>query len=244
LGLRNLFIKFGNVDSVMEILDDVPVELEPEQVLNRLGLRRENEYVARSVLELIDVATPIAKPKALYEVSFVDEKNEDSLFIGGIKFTSHVLRVNLDKVERVFPYVATCGTELDEMEIQSSGFMKTYYLDAIKRIVLDSAVNYLTDHLKRNYALKQISKMNPGSLEDWPLTQQKELFSIFGDVEGLIGVKLKESFLMVPQKSVSGIYFPTEIKFESCQLCPREVCSGRRAPYDPELVKKYREGVW
>jgi len=45
---------------------------------------------------------------------------------------------------------------------------------------------------------------------------------------------------MVPLKSVSGIYFPTEIKFESCQLCPREVCRGRVAPYDPDLVKKYR----
>jgi hypothetical protein len=83
--------------------------------------------------------------------------------------------------------------------------------------------------------------MSPGSLADWPITQQEELFSIFGNVEDLIGVKLTESFLMVPLKSVSGIYFPTEIEFVSCQLCPREVCSGRRAPYDPDLAKKYRE---
>lgn len=47
---------------------------------------------------------------------------------------------------------------------------------------------------------------------------------------------------MVPVKSVSGIFFPTEIKFESCQLCPREVCISRRAPYTPLLVNKY-EGL-
>ena len=51
---------------------------------------------------------------------------------------------------------------------------------------------------------------------------------------------LTDTFLMVPIKSVSGIFFPTEVSFESCQLCPRENCIGRRAPYDPALVKKYR----
>jgi hypothetical protein len=83
--------------------------------------------------------------------------------------------------------------------------------------------------------------MNPGSLESWPITQQKELFSILGNVEDLIGVKLTERYTMIPVKSVSGICFPTEIKFESCQLCPREKCIGRRAAFNPELARKYRQ---
>jgi hypothetical protein len=77
--------------------------------------------------------------------------------------------------------------------------------------------------------------MNPGSLQNWPITQQNELFSIFRNVEALIGVRLTQSCLMIPLKSVSGIYFPTQIKFESCQLCPREKCEGRRALYNLEL---------
>ena len=32
--------------------------------------------------------------------------------------------------------------------------------------------------------------------------------------------------------------FPTEVKFESCQLCPREKCHTKQAPYDPGMVKK------
>jgi hypothetical protein len=81
--------------------------------------------------------------------------------------------------------------------------------------------------------------MNPGSLENWPISEQKPLFSLFGDVEKLIGVRLSDSFLMFPIKSVSGIYFPTESSFASCQLCPREKCPNRRAKYDPELKEKY-----
>lgn len=224
----------------MEVLDSIPVTLDLEPVLTQLHLRKPSKYVERSVQELIEIARPIAKPKAIYEVSYVANRNEDSLYIDGVRFTSRVLRVNLDKVERVFPYVATCGRELDEIAIPSDDLMKHYYLDTIKGMVLGSAISYLKDYLTRNYALGQISKMSPGSLQDWPITQQKELLSIFGNVEDLIGVKLTESFLMLPVKSVSGIYFPTQIKFESCQLCPREACSGRRAPYDPDLVKKYK----
>jgi len=233
----------GNRLNTMEVLNSIPVELELTEVLKRLRMRQQSKYVEEIVQELIELVRPAVRPRAVYEVCYVDNRNEDSLYIGGVKFTSRLLRVNLDKVERVFPYVATCGRELDAITIPSSDFMKSYCLDMIKEMVLRSARDYLKDYLKRIYALPQISSMNPGSLKSWPITQQEGLFSIFGNVEELIGVKLTEAFLMVPLKSLSGIFFPTRVEFVSCQLCPREVCEGRKAPYDPELAQKYREKV-
>jgi hypothetical protein len=57
----------------------------------------------------------------------------------------------------------------------------------------------------------------------------------------MVGVRLTDSCLMMPTKSVSGIRFPTETSFESCQLCPRDDCPGRRAPYDSGLYdRRYR----
>ena len=56
-----------------------------------------------------------------------------------------------------------------------------------------------------------------------------------------LGVRLTDSLLMIPSKSVSGIRFPTEQTFASCQLCPRAGCPSRQAPYDATLYdKKYR----
>lgn len=222
-------------------MDSIPVRLDVEEILKHWHLHKESKHIESSLQEVIEVVRPIAKPKAVYKVSYVDNKNADSLYIDSVRFTSRVLRVNLDKIERVFPYVVTCGRELDEIAIPPDDFMKYYCLDAIKETVLVSARRYLEDYLKGNYALGQMSRMGPGTgaLGDWPITQQKGLFSIFGNVEDLIGVKLTENFLMIPIKSVSGIYFPTRIEFRSCQLCPRESCSERRAPYDPDLVKKY-----
>lgn len=232
----------------MEVLNSIPINLDLETILKRMHVRNRNENIVKNVREMMEMARPIAKPKAIYEVSYIDNEDGDSLDIGGVRFTSRVLQVNLDKVGRVFPYVVTCGRELDEINIPSDDFIKGYYLDQVKEMVLVLARQYLEDYLKRSYALGQMSRMAPGagSGDDWPIIQQRELFSIFGGrekVEELIGVRLTDNCLMIPIKSVSGIFFPTEVEFTACQLCPREKCIGRRAAYDPESVKKYRADV-
>jgi hypothetical protein len=43
---------------------------------------------------------------------------------------------------------------------------------------------------------------------------------------------------MSPTHSVSGIIFPTNDDFQSCLLCPREQCPGRRAAYDRTLYER------
>jgi hypothetical protein len=225
----------------MEILENIPVKLTVEQVLRSLNLDSDGKY-AGDVQGLVDLVQDIVRPKAIYDVRYIDRKYKDEVEIGGVKFTSRVLRVNLDKVERVFPYVATCGTEVESIDIPSDDLMRRFVLDNIKQIALGAAVTHLREHIDREHRPGQMSAMSPGSLEDWPISEQKQLFSIFGDVEKLIGVKLTDTYLMLPIKSISGIYFPTEVRFESCQLCPRERCPGRRAPYDEKLKEKYFSG--
>ena len=229
----------------MEVLNSIPIELGLEAVIKRMRLRKRSDNILGRIREMLDIARPVAKPKAVFDVAYIENKNGDSMEIGGVKFNSRVLRINLDKVERVFPYIVTCGRELDEIDIPSTDFIKGYFLDQIKETAVVLARQYVEGYLKKRYALGQLSRMAPGAGagDDWPITQQKELFSLFGGrekVEELIGVRLTDSFLMVPIKSVSGIFFPTEIRFESCQICPREQCIGRRAPYDAEVVKKYQ----
>jgi len=223
----------------MQVLDDIEVKLEPEKVLNLLHTRNKSKVIEQAVYELVDVVRPAAKPKAVYKVSYVDSRDEDSVVINGVTFTSRVLKDNLDTVERVFPYIATCGRELNEIDIPPGDFIKRFCLDAIKTVVLGSALTFFSSHIKERYALEKISHMNLGSLKTWPISQQKPLFSLFGNTEELIGVTLSEDCVMIPVKSSSGIYFTTEVSFESCQLCPRERCIGRRAPYERALAEKY-----
>jgi len=179
--------------------------------------------------------------KAIYRVSYIDSRGEDSIVIEGVQFRSKVLRKHLDKVERVFPYVVTLGTGVRDLEEASGDVLEKYYLDQIGNAAVVQAREHLRDTLAKRYGLGGLSYLGPGQLKDWALGEQKALFSLLGDVESAVGVTLSESLMMIPQKSLSGIYFPTEIPFMACQLCPRESCLSRKARYDERLAREYAE---
>lgn len=223
----------------MKVLDNIPFRLNLEEVKRELHLNKK-ESSSINVQELIKEAESLIIARSIYRVSYIDKKGKDIVRINGVAFSSRVLRVNLEKVERVFPYIITIGKELEDNASQSGDLLKQFYLETLGDMALYSSMQHLEKHLKSQYGLDKLANMNPGSLKDWPITEQKLLFSLFQDMEGQIGVKLTENMLMIPRKSISGIYFPTEVNFFSCQLCPRERCQARKAPYDKSLREKYR----
>jgi hypothetical protein len=201
----------------------------------------ENGWAAAEIHRLAEAAEAIARPKAIYKLGFIEEKGPDYVVVDGVKFTSRVMRVNLDGAQRIFAYVCTSGQEIEAWAESQEDLLARFWADGINQMVLSAAMTSLTAHLAERFAVGPTSAMNPGSLADWPLKEQRVLFRLLGDVQGAIGVELTDSLLMVPTKSVSGIFFPTEESFASCQLCPREGCPNRRAAYDPGLYeRKYR----
>ncbi len=164
---------------------------------------------------------------------------EDSIIVGGLLLSSRVLRKNLDQVERIFPYVITLGSKLGEKQNTCSDLLENYYLDSIGNLALTSVQKQLKKHLQSKFALEKMSSMAPGSLSDWPIEEQGPLFKLLGDVEASIGVRLTRNLLMIPAKSISGFYFPTEVSFYSCQLCPRKRCESRKAKYNEALTDEY-----
>ncbi|MDI7274483.1 MAG: vitamin B12 dependent-methionine synthase activation domain-containing protein [Anaerolineae bacterium] len=224
------------------VLDDVRFDLDVPRLIERLHLEEGSEDAER-VRVLAAEAQGLARPKALYGVAYIEERGDDFVVVDGVKLTSRVLRVNLEGTHRVFPYVATCGRELEEWSSPIDDVLESFWASAIKEAALRSAIAAMGEDLERRLQPGPTSDMNPGSLADWPMSEQRQLFTLAGDPQGAIGVELTDSYLMVPIKSVSGLRFPTETRFQSCQLCPREKCPGRRAPYDSELWRtRYRGG--
>ena len=226
----------------MKVLTNIPFGLDID-VLLKDNLIEKGTDDAIEFQSLVDTVGKIGKPKVLFKECFIDKKGTDTISIGKTTFRSHVLRKKLDTVERIFAYVVTCGREVDGIGIPQDDFLKKYWLDTIKQALLAFTIAYLNAYLLRKYKIGKTAFMQPGSGDAtvWPIEQQKELFSIFGDVEGLIGVKLTDSFLMLPNKSVSGIIFPTDIDFKSCQLCHRENCQGRSAHFDKDLWESMQD---
>lgn len=222
----------------MRILEKIPIDLNLDKVVKGLRLNRKKCSLS-DIQELIRTAESLIQPKACYEVSYISDKGKDKVKIEGKIFSSRVLRKNLENVERVFPYIISIGKALETKASSFNDLLKQYYLETIGDITLGMIEKYLEMHLKKQYGLEKLSSMNPGSLEDWPVTEQKPLFSLFRTEKNPIGVRLTKHMLMIPRKSISGLYFPTEVTFLSCQLCSRERCPARKAPYDENLQKKY-----
>lgn len=224
----------------MKILDKIPVDFNRKKIQKELHMDKQDSSIDK-LQKILDKASSVAQPKALYKVSYVDRLEEDKVIIEGTEFESRVLRDNLENVGRVFPYVATCGMELDQIEISDGGMVEDYMLDVVKAQALEMARDFLREQIENKYEIDNLSSMGPGTGQEgiWGLEQQEGLFSLLGDVESRIGVELTDTYVMRPNKSVSEIYFATKVSFESCQLCRREDCPNRKVAFDESLAEEY-----
>ena len=221
------------------ILDEIPFAPDYDELVKVLRIRP-GSNMAKDFDHMLEDAMPIARPKAIYKMTSKEAKDETSVVIGGEVFESRVMKVNLENAHRVFLYAATCGRELYAWKTSIEDTMRKFYADSINGFALYTAIQAMEADMDERYHLGMTSRMNPGSLPDWPIQEQRPLFKLLGDTEKAIGVRLLESMLMEPNQSVSGIRFETETSFASCQLCPMPRCPNRQAPYDKGLyARKY-----
>jgi hypothetical protein len=219
------------------VLTQIPFTVSSDELYTQLHLDPTADY-AGQIEQLVTQATVLANPKAIFKVAYVESCTDGTVVMDGITFTSRVLQANLQDLHRVFAYVTTCGTELDTLRSQyADDALLLYCLDWVKTAALRAAIRHLTLFLKERYELPKVAQMNPGSGDAsvWPIEQQEQLFQLVGRVEEEIGVTLTPAYLMEPNKSTSGIIYPTESEYVNCALCQRARCPNRRAPFDAEL---------
>ncbi len=216
------------------ILNDIPFRIELPQLARDLHIRQAHETVAE-LEQLIAAAAALGRPKGIYRESPVREKGDGFVALEGITFRSRILRINLERESKAYPFIVTCGRELDEWYNNQNEELKRFWAGKIAESALESAVQTFQEKIKSEYHLPDVAMMNPGSLDDWPVEEQPKLFGLLGDVTGMIGVELTETNLMKPVKSISGILFANETNYVNCRFCPKTNCPGRRAAFDQTI---------
>jgi len=146
----------------MKVLDDIPFKLDIKELLKQNHIEKGADY-ALKFQNLVDIAGKTGKPKAIFKECFVEKTTTDTVLIGGIAFKSHVLKKNLNTVERIFAYVVTCGAEVDTIKIPQGDFLEEYWLDTIKQALLDFSRKYLEEHISQKYNITKTASMQPGS---------------------------------------------------------------------------------
>ena len=234
-------IAYKERNIVIHKIDDIPVTTTFEQALEKLKIEDEDDIAM--VHGLFNTAKEITRPKVLYREAYVEEITGRNVRINGFVFQSDVLAANLKNIHRVFAYVTTCGTEVDDWSHSEKDYVVSLWLDMIKEMFLRQANDFFREYIKKAYQFEKISAINPGSgnEDNWHISQQAQLFAMIGGVKDEIGVTLTDSFLMLPVKSTSGLLYPSETEFVNCALCGRKNCQGRRAEFDSKLYAQIFE---
>jgi hypothetical protein len=193
------------------------------------------------LLQLAKAAEEAARPRAAWrcaeDIAVLDTLR---VTVSGIEFRSEMLAHNLESATCVWPYLASCGPELDglasrpDLATVFEDPLAEFWLDCIKALALDSAFETLRRTVLAQAGEGRLSTMNPGSgaATLWPIEQQRPLFKLLGGTaREYTGVELGDSCLMSPNKSVSGFFFHGAEDFDSCAYCERENCPGRRVPF-------------
>lgn len=220
----------GENDMNLVVLDHIPHGLHYPHLVEKLVVGDKAE-ARRRVKHLLQQASEAAAPKAVFKIARAQLLDGAQLMIDDETFCSQLLAEHMSGARCVFPFVATCGREIWDWAQELDGILVKFWGEVMMQEALNSAVACLEDHLQKHYQSRDMLAINPGSFPGWPLQEQRRLFRLLNGGAEQIGVKLTERSVMIPLKSVSGLYFPTDTARHQCELCPRSDCRSRQAPH-------------
>jgi len=180
---------------------------------------------------LMEEARSLIEPMAVYSFLPVTNIDDDEVRLDDdFSLMSIVLSDMLEPGQEVVPFVITVGPRLEERAHADKNLLRSYLLEKVADHALGKAEDHLKSHTGRRLG-PVISAFNPGSGtgELFTIDQQEVLFKLLDPAKNL-GVQLSSSFMMIPRKSISGIFAATREEYVSCAHCPKE-CESRKTPY-------------
>lgn len=209
------------------LLEEVPFRVDAASLARRLKVVGRPRF-ERDLDTMVREAESVARPKALFGVAEVSLLEEDRVRVADTIFTSSMLRRALGSATVAYPFIATCGGEIAVWAGSFQSLLHAYWADALMQAALDSAIAAVNEQIAERAGRKTAS-VRPGIPKDWPVTEQRLVFGLFGGAEAAIGVSLGPECLMMPLKSVSGLRFPSDKADVGCVLCGLEHCPDRKA---------------
>ena len=147
---------------------------------------------------------------------------------------SPIIYRDLKDATDIILFVCTIGNKLEEkaQELVSSGdTISAFILDRIASELVELTADLLENKIQSeltSVGYNLTNRYSPGYC-GWSVSDQKKFFSLLP--ENFCGVRLTESSLMLPIKSVSGIYGTAHNlirKDYHCEICDDEFCYRRK----------------
>ncbi len=207
---------------------DIPLDIElPKKV---------NELYSDAIKIFIEFANPIG---IISDISI--QKFVEVYFGVGLNEKETPLEQIIQKADYLALFAVTIGDDISEKIgdlFRSNDFALGSILDAVASEATESVADILHNHFKyllmeRDYDIssKGILRYSPGYC-GWHMSGQKKIFEYLHPED--VGIKLLDSYLMKPLKSISGVIVVGDKEihifkddFHFCSQCNNHFCRER-----------------
>ena len=215
----------------VHFFDQYERAFDEKDVLKSLHMPEDHAF-GESIAALLERTDQIAKPKGFFMECALEANTGSTVTVEGYTFHSPILCKKLKGLTTVYPYASTCSNELADYAETLTDMVEKFAFDAVMefyRRQIDAVVTGAVEDLLPEGQVASAS--NPGSLIGWHIREQKPLFGLFGENAVKAGIRLNESCLMFPVKSVAGIRFGSSEVTHDCALCQKKNCPNRKAAF-------------
>ena len=229
----------------MKIIKNIKLKINEEEVLRYQGYHHNkavetNEIILQITRGEIEQSYCLFEPKGIYsKVMIKNISSEGRINLeNGLCLEINNSMLNLLKGTSYLAFgLSTIGKNLEEKVVElfaQNEYPKAMALDAVGTVASKFLSNYVKSLIcqeAKEQNFQTTKYFSPGS-GDWNISQQKNIFQIIP--AGKIGVKLTESYMMIPKKSLSWvigmgkeIIIPSKGD-DSCKNCLAENCQFRK----------------
>jgi len=215
------------------------LKLNVSQIEQVMGYKEgeSHETFSELIRKLLNEAESVCSIKAEYRI-FPIESFDDrgkSILVNGLIFNvKKILFGQLKKAEKTAVFLCTAGPEIgirSRAAMKDGDLLTGYIYDVIGSEVVETATDLMQNNLKETMSaegIKITNRYSPGYC-GWDVAEQHKLFLLMTD--NYCGIKLNDSALMNPEKSVSGfIGIGENVRYNpyTCRLCDMKDCIYRK----------------
>jgi hypothetical protein len=215
------------------------LKLSVSQIENIIGFNEgdDREFVKNMIGEVLTESAEIASVRAQYTIfGKVRFENDNKLVI--VNNTSFNIKKivfgQIKKSDSVALFLCTAGEEIGKRSrkaMHEKDLLRGYIFDVIGSEIAEAAADLMQNDLEKSAAesgIKITNRYSPGYC-GWNVSEQHKLFNLIP--YNYCGIRLTESALMDPEKSVSGIIgLGSNVKRNpyTCNMCDMKDCIYRK----------------
>lgn len=194
-----------------KVIDNFEIKIDHNEVIQSLGYNNQTQPTAmlnNMFNRLFKEGWGLLSPRGIYVINQIRSNRDGMIYIeNSFAFSSDILSRTLSGATHLAIFLVTIGKKLAQRVLglmQQERMAEAMALDSYGSKAVEAAAEWMEScigDIASARGEKITRRFSPGYC-DWDIKQQEVIFNLIDS--GQIGVSLTDSFMMIPEKSISA----------------------------------------